>query len=41
MASVRRSALGQLKNKSAGDWTKALKRDGWSEENRQGATAAL
>ena len=41
MAPVSRSALLQLENKTAGDWIKALKRDGWSEENRQGATAAL
>lgn len=38
MGSVSRSALVQLKDKTAADWIKALIRDGWTEEGRSGAT---
>ena len=38
MASVSRSALAQLKNKTAAAWIKALKKDGWVEERSSGAT---
>jgi predicted RNA binding protein YcfA (HicA-like mRNA interferase family) len=38
MASISRSALEQLKNKTASDWINALKKDGWIEEDRRGAT---
>ena len=37
-ALVSRSALDQLKNRTAADLIKALEKDGWIEEGRSGAT---
>lgn len=38
MAPISRSALDQLKKRTAADWIRALKKDGWIEEGRSGAT---
>ena len=38
MATVSRSSLEQLKNKTPPDWIRALKKDKWIEEDRRGAT---
>lgn len=41
MGSISHAALSQLRSKTASDWIKALKRDGWVEEERSGATRAF